>query len=314
MFGDSAGGVVASDMKSLPRFLGIGGAKCGTTSLHDILSGHPDVFLPEQKELAYFCTDDNFARGGDYYSAFFDGAGDRIIGEITPQYLYVPEAAERACALLGRDTKLIVMLRNPADRAFSHFQHMRFRGLEPLEFEAALDAEPERLASGVKTRRAHSYLDRGFYARQLRPWIECFGAENVFTIIFETDFRKERSDTLIRLQRFLGLTVHDLNAARHSNRSAVAGSRRINALLYGQLPKVGAVYRTLVPSRRARRRLLHWASHIGSRPAETLAPAVRQRLIDKHFCRDITELETMISRDLNHWKACERMHIRTSIS
>ncbi len=286
--------------RTLPAFLGIGAAKCGTTTLHDLLALHPSIFVPPEKELSYFSSEENFAKGTSWYASFFAAAGpDQCPGEITPQYLYAPGAARRVYDLLGPKTKLIVMLRNPADRAFSHYRHMRYRGYDDLIFEAALKAEPDRIARDALSREQYSYLDRGFYARQLRPWVERFGTDNLFTIIFETDFRANRVQTLERLQDFLGVARHDLPRETHSNRTNEAAFPLLNRLVYRTSQRFRPLYRTLLPSRALRRRLLGALPTGGA--GEQLDPAVRDRLIREDFEPDIRDLERLLGLDLSHW-------------
>ncbi|MGF1454905.1 MAG: sulfotransferase [Alphaproteobacteria bacterium] len=286
----------------LPAFLGIGGAKCGTTTLHDLLARHPSIFVPPEKELSFFSSDGTFAKGPGWYASFFqDAENQQLRGEITPQYMYAPDAPDRVHALLGPSVKLIVMLRNPADRAFSHYRHMRYRGYDDLPFDGALDAEAERIARGPLEREQFSYVDRGFYARQLAPWVERFGRDALFTIVFETDFRADLPATLARLQAFLGVPHHDLPLETHSNRTEQAAFPLLNRLVFRTSQRFRPLYRAVLPSRALRRRIIG-ALPSGGTP-ERIDPVVRQRLIDGVFEPDIAALERLLGRDLSHWRS-----------
>jgi sulfotransferase family protein len=289
-------------MSVLPSFLGIGAAKSGTTTLHDLLDKHPDIFVPRQKELGFFCNDSNFNRGVDHYASCFSKAEGRLCGEITPQYMYSRDAVSRVRGILGSHVKLIVMLRNPADRAFSNYQHVRFRGYEELSFKEAIEREPERLVLGRQERMQYSYIDRGYYAQQLINWYDAFGKENIFVIIFETDFRRNLQITLDNLQSFLGVSRHDLPLETHSNRSGVARWPGVNRLVYKTSQKFRPVYRTLLPSRTMRQKLVSAATSIGRQPAENLDPDLRSRIVKKYFKDDILKLEDLVRRDLSVWK------------
>lgn len=130
----------------LPDFLIIGAQRCGTISFYRLLCQHPLVEGAARKEVHYF--DLHFQKGEEWYRSFFPEAEreDRVTGESSPYYIFHPLSAERAARLVP-GARLIVLLRNPVDRAYSHYQHGLRRGYETLPtFEQALEAEPGRLA------------------------------------------------------------------------------------------------------------------------------------------------------------------------
>ena len=111
------------------NFICIGAQKAGTTTLSDILSQHPDICIPPIKETKYFLFDVDYARGKTFYNSYFSNyTGQKAIGEFDPDYLLFPFTAERIVATLGRDVKILVVLRNPADRAYSHFLMTKKKG------------------------------------------------------------------------------------------------------------------------------------------------------------------------------------------
>ena len=173
------------DARALPDAMIIGAMKSGTSSLHYYLTQHPQVIAPLRKEVHYF--DLNLARGESWYRANFgrEGQGGLNI-DSSPYYLFHPQVPQRAHALVP-GAKLVVLLRDPVRRAYSHYWHERDKGREPLSFEDAIAAEPdrverdhERLARGEIVRsEAHqyfSYLARGRYAEQLERWLGCLSA------------------------------------------------------------------------------------------------------------------------------------------
>ena len=123
----------------LPHFLAIGVQKGGTTTLQRLLEQHPGVYLPSAKELHYFSL--HYGQGEGWYRQYFAGAAlSQRCGEITPYYLFHPSAPQRILALLPQ-VKLVVMLRDPVERALSQYFHSVRLGLEPLALEQALAAE-----------------------------------------------------------------------------------------------------------------------------------------------------------------------------
>jgi sulfotransferase family protein len=199
--------------RPLPDFVIVGAQKAGTTSLHDYLCQHPSVSQPATKEVHFF--DLAYGRGAGWYRAHFrPGRPGQISGESTPYYLFHPAVPGRLQETLP-EAKLIVLLRDPVDRAFSHHNHERALGYEHLEFEAALAAEAERLAGeeerlladpGYRS-RAHqhfSYLARGNYAEQLERWFEHCGEER-FLVLSAEDLFGDPAAVVAVAQEFLEL-------------------------------------------------------------------------------------------------------------
>jgi len=181
--------------RRLPDFLIIGTAKGGTTSLYHYLRNHPDLYLPAIKEVHYY--DLNYGRGDRWYRKFFNRQDDhRLAGEATPYYLFHPWVPERVYRDNPR-VKLIVLLRDPVERAYSHYCMNRRIGLEPLaDFAEAVRAEGARMRLGARklrdapTRRSpqhqhFSYLSRGKYAPQLRRWLRFFPPEQLLVLSSE---------------------------------------------------------------------------------------------------------------------------------
>jgi hypothetical protein len=209
--------------RALPDYLILGTQKGGTTSLHNYLCGHPDVATPTRKEIHYFSY--NLDKGPAWYRGHFATnaylramsrfRGRRpLCGDTSPDYLFHPHAARRAFELVP-EARLIILLRNPADRAFSHYRHRVRKGMEHRSFEAAI-AEELALASvddGTLREDAWydslehaklSYVTRGLYARQLRRWFAVFPRER-FLILRSEDFFADPRAVYANVLEFLGL-------------------------------------------------------------------------------------------------------------
>ena len=213
---------VAPGGRAEPNFLIIGAQRSGTTSLFRYLSQHPQVVPPLVKEVQFFSSS-AFLKGQDWYRANFPttrdmqsraNQGAAMTFEATPYYLFHPLAASRVAAALPK-AKIIALLRNPVDRAFSHYMHSVQRGIEPLSFDAALRAEEERLAGeAMRMRsderydseryRAFSYFARGVYVDQLAEWERRFPQEQVLVLESEAMYR-DPSATYRRVVEWLGL-------------------------------------------------------------------------------------------------------------
>jgi hypothetical protein len=199
--------------RALPDYLIIGAQKGGTTSLQWYLNQHPSVRRPTRKELHYFTL--HADRPVGWYRAHFPVRADGTVsGDATPYYLFHPAVPDRAHAVVP-DARLVVLLRDPVNRAHSHYNHEVALGHETLSFEDALAAEEERLAGEDEKLRAdpgarsfahqhHSYVARGRYAEQLERWLALYPREQLLVLVSEELFADPIGATL-ETQRFLGL-------------------------------------------------------------------------------------------------------------
>lgn len=213
---------VSAAQRLLPDFLVIGTMRGGTSSLYTYLGYHPCVAPSLRKEVEFFSR--HFDRGQAWYRAHFPHAARRaamarlgrslLTFEATPYYLFGPQCPQRAAAVVP-DAKLIVMLRDPAERAFSHFEHMTRHGLEKLSFEEAIETEPERLADDLQhlrddpsavgpALRRFSYLSRGRYAEQLERWLAVYPRDQLLVLESERMF-EQPLDVHRQVLLFLGL-------------------------------------------------------------------------------------------------------------
>ena len=214
--------------RPLPDFLIIGAQKSGTNTLYDYFAQHPDVRRSSIHEVHFF--DNNFDRGVGWYRGHFphnSGSHRRwLTGETSPYYLFHPLAPRRAARVVP-GARLVALLRNPVDRAYSHYHHTRAKGRERLSFEEALEREAERtddawndLASGRVAEappvQHHSYLARGRYAEQLARWFACYPTEQVAVVKAE-DLYERPEPVMRRLFHFLDLPEYDGLAYRKLN-------------------------------------------------------------------------------------------------
>lgn len=271
----------------LPNFLIIGAMRSGTTSLVHYLRGLPEVFMSRKKEVHYF--DQEFQRGPTWYSRWFAGAnGQRAIGEATPAYMYCPEAPARMAQVIP-GARLIAILRDPVDRAYSHYWHNRVRGKEHLEFADAIAAEPERLSSGPQGRSTYSYLDRGRYLAQLLNVCRYYPREALLVVLFE-ELRDLPVETFQAVSRFLGVDPSFVpsNVGEPTNYYAAFRSVAYRKLVRGMpfLPRW---------ARTALKKL-----NVQHATYPRMAPALRARLRES-FAQDNAALAAWLGRDLSAW-------------
>jgi hypothetical protein len=211
-------GSATARWRPLPDFLVIGAQKAGTTALYAYLRWHPGITGPSWKEVSFF--DRHWWRGEAWYRGQFPlRRRGRLVGEASPSYLFHPLAPERARALVP-DARLVAVLRDPADRAYSHYQHEVALGREPLSFEDALAAEEDRTRGEVERLLAdprtfsrawwdHTYASRGLYAEQLERWLAVYPVEQLLVVTTE-DLGERTSETYASVLHFLGARPHEL--------------------------------------------------------------------------------------------------------
>lgn len=243
----------------IPNFVVIGAAKAGTTSLHGWLAQHPQIFVPRQKELHYFAGAwlrqnsagpgdsrvlQNLAASWDDYLAHYRAAnGKRAIGDVSPSYFYCWSSREEMQRRLG-DPKIILLLRDPLQKAFSQYTHLLRDGRETLPFRQALEAEPERTAKGYGA--LWRYVGAAQYAEPTARFLDTFGADRMKVILFE-DFVHAPAHGLRELFAFLGVDPElEIDTSDVRNRSGAPHSRVIAGMLNS--PALRRFARSLLPS------------------------------------------------------------------
>lgn len=295
---------------TLPNFLVIGAARSGTTSLYDHLRQHPRIFMSPVKEPRFFAYEGetpDFRGPGDAarmpkfttleaYEALFAGVSDETaIGEASVIYLYSPKAADRIRRRIP-DAKLIAILRNPVDRAYSHFwAQVTVRGQEPLtDFAEALRAEPARVRDHWHPR--WHYKQRGFYHAQLKRYFDTFDRGQIHVVLNE-EFDSAPLRVMQDLYRFVGVDPTfepDVSDRRH-----VVPTLPASGTPDASSPMPGPIRSVFASLRRPRRRQQADAPS-ATRPRPPLAPELRRVLIDE-YRDDILRLQDLLRRDLSAW-------------
>ena len=303
---------------TLPNFLVIGAAKAGTNALYRYLQQHPQVYMSPWKEPKFFAfesRDDLGFRAAngreapvnatvvldrEEYEQLFDGArGELALGEASPHYLYAEKAPARIKALVP-DMKLVAVLRNPIDRAFSSYQHLVRDGLEPLDFGAGLDAEPARIAEHYAF--LYRYADLGYYTRQLHRYDDLFPADQLLILLYD-DLRRDPEATCRRLFSFLGVDESFVPARSEDyNVSGLPRNRLVHRVLNPSAPMKRRLWQA-APSR-LRDPLLRLQTRMVNRNLERQSMPARERdRLRSVFKQEVTQLETRLDRDLSHWLA-----------
>ncbi|MEA2337365.1 MAG: hypothetical protein QOE82_1372 [Thermoanaerobaculia bacterium] len=274
---------------TLPNFLIIGAAKAGTTSLYHYMNEHPEAFMSPIKETNYFCWQEMpkrkiRVRTAEEYELLFDEVTTQhAIGEASPVYLVCASAADRIAATLPH-AKLIFSLRNPADRAYSHYLD-RVRGLR------------ERGSLKKAMQPGTLYFDDGLYYALLLRYMERFPASQIKVILFD-DLAATPLPVVQDLYAFLGIDASFQPALTRHNISKLPRSPIVSALA-GRAAKV---VHHLLPRSMRYTGLFTRAQRILNTDPPPLPPDLRRQMLD-HYRDDIARTGALIGRDLSHWLA-----------
>jgi hypothetical protein len=289
-----------------PDFYLVGAPKCGTTALYDFLRQHPDIFLPETKELLCFGSDLSYPTrlSEDDFLAYYAGrTGERRAGAAHTAYLQSVSAAEEIRARRP-DADIIVMLRNPIEMLPSWHSELLYQTVEEIEdFGAALDAEADRRRGHRITRTArNSYVESLYYSdvaafgKQVERYIDAFGRSQVHVILHD-DLRSDVAATYRATLEFLAVDPCFGAEFRVLNENKVVRSRALQRLYFASSVPGHRVVRNLLP-KRMRSRLLQ--RNVRREPRRELPEHLKRRLA-RVFRDDVARLGALIGRDLSGW-------------
>ncbi len=297
-------------MEKLPTFLLIGAARSGTTALYSYLRQHPEIFMSERKESNFFAFGDESldcaGPGADYinnsirtlsdYRRLFDNVGiEKAIGEACPLYLYSEMAPQRIRHHLP-DVKLIAVLRNPIEQAFSHFLYARRQMLEPLDdFTSALESEVERKRKHWQPLFQYSQFPK--YHQQLKRYYDVFPERQLRVYSYE-EFVENPQAVLSDIYSFVG--VDKAHVPDFSYRPNAGGVPK-NRLLQGLVMKPHAatwLIGQLIPEHFKRRIRDAVSDYNLEKP---LLPEDSKDYLVKELREDILKLQVLLKRDLSAW-------------
>ena len=301
----------------LPTFLIVGAAKSGTSSLYHYLKQHPEIYMPQNKEPRFFASSyyknlsihdpryDSFCRNTvfsfeDYIELFKDVKKQKAIGEATTSYLYFYENTIPQITQFLEDVKIIMILRNPIDRAFSAFGHLSRDLYETLTFEEALELEGKRMKE--KWSMLHFYRDVGFYYNQVKAYKKVFSQVKIY---LHDDLKDDTLGLVKEIYEFLQV---DFSFVPHIgvkyNRSAIPQYKFIQRYLlkHNKLKKKITPFLNLIRLTEKIDNLVEYAKikNVKNDKKIEMKPETRNQL--KNIYReDILKLQDLICRDLTHW-------------
>lgn len=299
---------------TLPNFLIIGAAKAGTTSLHYYLQQHPEIFMCPKKDTFFFDFDGkepNFDGPGDnewyrnqaiihleqYQALFINGGGKKAVGEACAGYLYDAEAPARIHRHVPH-AKLIAVLRDPVERAYSSFLQQVRDGYETVsDFPAALSLEEQRIRDNW--RPIWHYKTRGFYFEQLKQCLRYFDQSQLRIYLYE-DLQQDPATLLKDIFTFLEVdnNFEPDTSVRH-NRAGIPRSRFLHKLIMTP-NSLKTMVKPLIPGRVRSFVKATVTDSTANLRRPALSENLRKQLVAE-YCDDILQLQQFIQRDLSHW-------------
>ncbi len=299
-------------MKVLPNFLIVGAARSGTTSLYHYMSQHPDIFMSPIKEPHFFsfvndiphyngyrCEgyNENIVTDFNTYKKLFSQANnEKAIGESSTSYLYYPKAASNIKQYIP-DCKIIILLRNPVDRAYSFYSFAVLHGYEALSFEQGLFKEAERLM--MNWIPIYYYMNWSYYYEHVNRFLNTFGTSNVRIYLYD-DLKYSPDELITDVWTFLDVNPFFKPNMRIENRGGLPRSRIIHKALWEPFI-LKSIFKSVVPElirKRIRDFILSHGYTYNAKPE--IKAETRARLLEL-FKDDILKLQGLIKRDLSMW-------------
>lgn len=290
------------------NFIGIGAEKCGTTWIADMLKQHPEIFIPKQKELHYFnekfvenptINNPDYNRDLSWYKSFFKNNNRNTnikMGEICPSYLWDKKAAKNIFNFNPK-IKLIIILRNPADRTYSQYLYYLQRGAIPQK----------KLSELLKDKKYQYLIERSMYYSQIKKYFDLFPKKNI-KILFYEDLRKNPEKILEDIEKFLKIKRYipkNLNAG--SNVTGISRFNKFNNLTFRirnfliekNMKKILSISRFIGLSRFVEKIRNDYKKNYKNKPQMDKKSIIK---LKKKFSKDIDALEKLLKKDLSHWR------------
>ncbi len=275
----------------LPNFIIAGAEKSGTSSLSFYLSEHPDIYVPAVKEQHFFDKKENYKKGLDWYQKQFDGwNGEKAAGECTPFYMYDEECPLKIIKGFP-EIKIIFILRNPVDRAYSNYWHQVQGGKELHCFETALKIEKKRIKKSRYHNFTYSYIQKGFYSVQIERFLKFFKADQILILKFE-ELKNNPQKVMNKMYSFLGVELieNQNNIGNVKNKSVLPASKLV------QFAAREVFGKTILFKAIAKANLI-----FGEKEYPPMKEDTRKMLVD-FYSKDVEKLENISGLSFESWK------------
>ena len=290
---------------NLPNVIIIGAQKSGTSALFNWMSQHPDVFGNEiMKDYPYYGYPENERHGKKWFSQFYSGRQkEKVILHGFVNYLYFSEISAKAIHSAKKDAKLICVLRNPIDRAYSAFWQSKKMGYDfNNSFEKALEKETDYLTNfsdDYKIQNNNTYVDHGYYSRQIKDFLKYFDKDNLKIILFE-DMINDRESVMKSIFQFMEVDDSFIPENKRVNDAGIPRSPLFQKLIV-KFTIPGFIKKFIPPSLRYNAINFLKRANVKRVQYPKLKPETRRHL-SNIYRTEIDELAALIGRDLSSWK------------
>ena len=292
---------------ALPNLLIVGAAKSGTTSLHNYLNQHPDVFMCSPKEPHFLINkeigEERIPKGvlnlEDYKSLFEGKSEKRYRGESSVMYLSFPEITiKNIKKYLSEEVKIIIMLRNPVERAYSGYQHVkRYNMMENLSFKDALELTENRYQETLNMTPASRYLLLGNYYNQVKSYQQQF--DDVHVVIYD-DYKANLNEELNKVFDFLTISRITINTKQ---RHMVGGwewkDGSMKKIMMQKNP-IKTMLKYIIPFKGLRKFIRLKLQQENTKLVKNIKPET-EKWLKVYYKEDVAQLSELLNRDLNHW-------------
>ena len=295
-------------VKKLPNLFIVGAAKSGTTSLHNYLNQHPDIFMCTPKEPHFLINDEigeqripfGISCENDYLNLFKLGEQKKYRGESSVMYLMYPEIViPKINKKFGEDCKIIIMLRNPIERAYSGFQHVkRYNSKEDFsDFKSAWSISEERYFSQPNMTPASRYKELGLYFKQVKSYLE--EVKNVHIIIYD-DYKNDFQNEMKKIFDFLQLDIINIDS---EERHMVGGWQWKDEKIKSLLTKknlIKSILKVLIPFKTLRRFIRKKIKDQNTSSVAKISDEDKN-MLKVFYKEDVKKLSDLLDRNLNYW-------------
>ena len=293
-----------------PEFFIVGAPKCGTTAMQEYLGQHPDIFMPDMKEINHFADDllkqDDPFLSRERYLSLFAGAGEsRLAGEASVYHLFSKNAPFNIKSFCP-NAKIIIMLRNPVDVLYSRHAQLVYNGAEDiLDFEASLAAEEKRRKGemnpkNIRIEKKLLHREVVKFTEQVKRYFDIFGRNNVHVIIYD-DFKNDTAEVYRETLRFLNVDIGFQPDFKVINPNKRVRVRTLQHFLKTPPSPLRMIGKLLLPQS-LRDAFLNKLKKLNTQyvPRLPMSPELRRRL-QEEFVSEVKSLSELLGRDLTHW-------------
>ena len=291
-----------------PNLFIVGAAKSGTTSLHNYLNQHPDVFMCTPKEPHFLINNEigkdripiGISSENEYRNLFIEGKGEKYRGESSVMYLMFPEIViPKINQQYGEECKIIIMLRNPIERAYSGFQHVKRYNVKEdcTDFKSAWNISEERYFSKLDMTPASRYKELGMYHKQVKSYLN--GIKNVHIIIYD-DYQNDSQKEMKKVFDFLGLNIINIDSEKRHMVGGWQWKDKKTKKLMMKKNLLKSVFKIIIPFKSLRKNI---RTEIQDRNTSRVPEICKddREMLKEFYKEDVNQLSVLLGRDLNYW-------------